>query len=173
MVSAANDAAKQKKPPRVLRWIVALVLLWVITLGYYVIASEILFWSRLFGKGEVAADPVVQVELERGQPFGLGGPIGEYTTCQVVPENSEARELVAASSSSSSRRSSRLPRPEPAWFSGRAEIRCTGPTTVLLPERYDETETYVMSGLLGASGLMVLVVVVQLTRRVRFDTGMG
>ncbi|WP_232284008.1 hypothetical protein [Saccharomonospora glauca] len=157
----------RKKPPRVLRWVLLLLLVWVITLGYFLVSSEFLIWSRVFGKDEVTADPVARVELEQGQPFGLAARNDEHVECQVVPDSGEVREFVP-DRPTYSRRSSRLPAPEPAWFSGSAEVRCTGPTTVLLPERYDRTNLYVLGGLLGASGLLIVVVVVQITRRVRF-----
>ncbi|MER6988235.1 hypothetical protein ABT337_01830 [Saccharopolyspora hirsuta] len=168
MHPAANGAVAQKKPPRVLRWIIVLVLVWLVTAGYFLVSTEAAIWSRVFGNGEATADPVAQVELEQGQPFGLAAQRDEYVKCQVLPESGEAREFVP-DRPANSLRSSRLPAPEPAWFSGPAEVRCTGPTTVLLPDRYDKTGLNVLYVLMSASSLMIVVVLVQIARRVRFS----
>ncbi|GAA4618409.1 hypothetical protein GCM10023108_39160 [Saccharopolyspora hordei] len=128
------------------------------------------FWqkAREFGRGEATADPVAQVELEQGQPFGLAAQRDEHVKCQVVPEHGQTREFVP-DRPAHSLRSSRLPGPEPAWFSGPAEVRCTGPTTVLLPDRYDKSGLTVLYVLMTASSLMIVVVLVQIARRVRFS----
>ncbi|QIZ33844.1 hypothetical protein [Saccharopolyspora sp. ASAGF58] len=168
MHPATNGAIARKKPPRVLRWIIVLVLLWLVTGGYFLVSAEVTIGSRAFGAGEATADPVAHVELERGQPFGLAAQRDEYVKCQVIPQAGEARELIP-DRPASSLRSSRLPGPEPAWFAGPAEVRCTGPTTVLLPERYDRTGLNVLLGLIAAASLMIVVVLVQLARRVRFS----
>ncbi|WP_190822862.1 hypothetical protein [Saccharopolyspora pogona] len=168
MHPATNGALAQKKPPRVLRWIIVLVLLWLVTGGYFLVSTEVTIWSRTFGSGEATADPVAHVELERGQPFGLAAQRDEYVKCQVIPQAGEPREFIP-DRPANSLRSSRLPGPEPAWFSGPAEARCTGPTTVLLPERYDTTGLNVLLGLIAAASLMIVVVFVQFARRARFN----
>ncbi|MGW5647144.1 hypothetical protein ACWEV3_41250 [Saccharopolyspora sp. NPDC003752] len=150
-----------------LRWIVVLVLVWLVTGGYFLVSTSAAIWSGTVGQGEATADPVARVELDRGQPFGLAAHRDEYVKCQVVPEAGEAREFVP-DRPANSLRSARLPGPEQAWFSGAAEVRCTGPTSVVLPERYDKTGQYVLMGLMAASSLMIVVVLVQIARRVRF-----
>ncbi|PKW19070.1 hypothetical protein [Saccharopolyspora spinosa] len=168
MRPATNGAAAQKKPPRVLRWIIVLLLIWLVTGGYFLVSTEVTIWSRTFGSGEATADPVAHVELDQGQPFGLAAQRDEYVKCQVIPRAGEAREFIP-DRPANSLRSSRLPGPEPAWFSGPAEVRCTGPATVLLPERYDKTGLNVLYALMTASSLMIVVVLGQIARRVRFS----
>ncbi|MEV0696629.1 hypothetical protein AB0I53_01720 [Saccharopolyspora sp. NPDC050389] len=168
MHPATNGAVAQKKPPRVLRWIIVLLLLWLVTGGYFLVSTGAAIWAGGTGKGAATASPVAHVELEQGQPFGLAAHRDEYVRCQVIPESGEAREFIPDRPANSVR-SSRLPRPEPAWFSGAAEVRCTGPTSVLLPERYDKTGLNVLMGLMTASSLMIVVVLAQIARRVRFS----
>lgn len=169
MHPTANGAVAKRKPPRVLRWIIVLLLVWLVTAGYFLVSTEMTIWSRVFGGDEATANPVAQVELEQGQPFGLAAHRDEHVKCQVTPESGEPREFVPDRPANSVR-SSRLPAPEPAWFSGRAEVSCTGPTTVLLPDRYDKTGLNVLFGLMTASSLLIVVVFVQIVRRVRFSS---
>ncbi|MGI8307286.1 hypothetical protein [Saccharopolyspora hattusasensis] len=154
-----------------LRWIIVLLLVWLVTAGYFLVSSEFAIWSRVFGGGEATADPVARVELEQGQPFGLAAQRDEHVNCQVIPRAGEVREFIP-DRPANSLRSSRLPGPEPAWFSGPAEVSCTGPTTVLLPERYEKTGLNAMYVLMSASSLVIVVVLVQIARRVRFSNSL-
>lgn len=168
---ATNGALAQKKAPRVLRWIIVALLLWLVTGGYFLVSAEVTIWSRTFGSGEATADPVAHVELNQGQPFGLAAQRDEYVKCQVIPQAGEAREFIPGRPANSLR-SSRLPGPQPAWFSGPAVLRCTGRTTVLLPERYDKTGRNVLYALITASSLVIVWSSVQIARRVRFSNRM-
>ncbi|WP_312864057.1 hypothetical protein [Saccharopolyspora phatthalungensis] len=152
-----------------LRWIIVLLLVWAGTAIYFLVSTEVTIAGRIFGKGEATAEPTARVELERGQPFGLAAHRDEYAKCEVIPEAGEARVLIP-DRPANSLRSTRLPEPVPAWFSGAAEVHCAGPATVLLPERYEKTGLNVLMGLMTASGLMIVVVLVQIGRRVRVNT---
>ncbi|GAA4869353.1 hypothetical protein GCM10023222_24720 [Saccharopolyspora cebuensis] len=170
VTAAEQVVARPPKPPRVLRWLVLMLVTWLVTGVYAVIALEWAIWSGALGLGTVAVERTARVELETGDRFGLTTAHEDgFVTCEVIPDSGQARSLFTYAPHTTSLRSARLPDPERAWFSGGAEVRCTHPAVVLLPERYSETGIHAMGWLFGASGVLFLVVVVQLSRRVTYS----
>jgi hypothetical protein len=165
---ATNGEATRKKPPRVLRWIVLCLLFWIATAVFFFVSAEVTIASRLLGSDQVAVEPTARVELEQGQLFGFAADRDEFVTCEVIPEAGEARSFVA-DRPTASRRSARLPAAEQAWFTGPAEVRCTASASFIPPERYEKTSVKVLTGLMAASSFLILVVIVQIARRVRFN----
>ncbi|GAA0515414.1 hypothetical protein GCM10011581_49290 [Saccharopolyspora subtropica] len=163
--------AAKARPPRVLRWILLLLVTWLVTSVYFVTSTEVTIWYRTFGGGQVAVEPTARVELEAGQPFGLATFQDEIVTCDVIPEAGEPRSFRASDESDwgGFRSNPRLPAERRAWFTGPAEIRCSHAAVFLPPERYDRTGMNVLMGLMAASSALIVVVLVQIARRVRFN----